>query len=511
MARTTSSDSPPIPDAAARAARPTTSMRYTAVWEPGAAPEIQLYDVTYEEYRAQYDKLWGQGWRLKALQPTVVGGTQVRYTAVWRQSTAGETQVYGWTYEDFAAKYGELWAKGWRLKLLQPFVLSGDQVRYTAVWEQSTAGEVQVYGWTYEHFRAKYDELWKQGWRLKLLQPFVLSGSQVRYSAVWQQSTAGETQVYGWAYADFRAKYDELWKQGWRLKTLQTFLDRPAPPKIKVPPAGPGRAQLVERAVRAYQRSGGMAGPAGWPARAVEVTGREARWDLTGGTVRVTADGDDHTLVERQVKVTFVGLKSFEESGEWSEKDEPYVMVSWVGNGRAEVRKLGPFSVNRGDEVVVPTELVRDLPLKTAALHVAVYEHDEGSTGEATAKVRDAMQKAASAAQQAVAIYEGLAAGDGNTGDLGIATQIAGTVLQGPLGTLVATGLVKGLGLGDDFVQQDGRTLFGKDHGFVAYPELGRTGTGEYYTHRYWINSDGNGDYEVYLRVEIVRTETKIE
>src|SRR5215469_11101500 len=42
-------------------------------------------------------------------------------------------------------------------------------VRYTAVWEPSTEGEIQVYGWTYQDYRAKYDELWPQGWRLKLL------------------------------------------------------------------------------------------------------------------------------------------------------------------------------------------------------------------------------------------------------------------------------------------------------------------------------------------------------
>jgi hypothetical protein len=26
--------------------------------------------------------------------------------------------------------------------------------------------------------------------------------------------------VYGWRYEDYRAKYDELWPQGWRLKLL---------------------------------------------------------------------------------------------------------------------------------------------------------------------------------------------------------------------------------------------------------------------------------------------------
>jgi Concanavalin A-like lectin/glucanases superfamily/Peptidase family M23/Bacterial tandem repeat domain 1 len=94
--------------------------------------------------------------------------------------------------------------------------------RYTAVWEPSTEGEIQVYGWTYEDYRAKYDELWQQGWRLKLLDVYVVNG-QVRYTAAWRPSTEGEIQVYGWVYDDYRAKYDVLWQQGWRLKLLDVY------------------------------------------------------------------------------------------------------------------------------------------------------------------------------------------------------------------------------------------------------------------------------------------------
>jgi hypothetical protein len=43
------------------------------------------------------------------------------------------------------------------------------------------------------------------------------------YTAVWRPSTEGEIQVYGWRYEDYRAKYDELWSQGWRLKLLDTY------------------------------------------------------------------------------------------------------------------------------------------------------------------------------------------------------------------------------------------------------------------------------------------------
>jgi hypothetical protein len=96
-------------------------------------------------------------------------------------------------------------------------------LRYTAVWRPSTDGEIQVYGWTYEDYRAKYDELWPQGWRLKLLEVY-MDGGIPRYTAVWQPSIEGEIQVYGWTYEDYRATYDGLWDRGWRLSQLVSYL-----------------------------------------------------------------------------------------------------------------------------------------------------------------------------------------------------------------------------------------------------------------------------------------------
>jgi hypothetical protein len=202
-------------------AAPTLPGSYTAVWRSGSEPEIQVYAWKYADYRNKYDQLWALGWRLYSLEPYVVNG-QVLYNAVWRKSTEGEIQVYGWKYADYRAKYDQLWQQGWRLKLLQPYVVGG-QVLYTAVWRPSTEGEIQVYGWKYADYRAKYDQLWQQGWRLKLLQPYVVGGD-VLYTAVWRPSTEGEIQVYGWKYADYRAKYDQLWQQGWRLKLLQPYI-----------------------------------------------------------------------------------------------------------------------------------------------------------------------------------------------------------------------------------------------------------------------------------------------
>jgi len=195
---------------------------FTAVFRPSTSNEIQVYGWAYADYKAKYDQLWNQGWRLYSLQPTVVSG-QVLYNAVWRPGTFGEIQVYGWTYADYKLKYDQLWAQGWRLQILQPYVVNG-AVRYTAVWRQlGNLGEIQVYGWTYADYKLKYDQLWGQGWRLQILQPYVVNGA-VRYTAVWRQlGNLGEIQVYGWTYADYKLKYDQLWAQGWRLQLLKPY------------------------------------------------------------------------------------------------------------------------------------------------------------------------------------------------------------------------------------------------------------------------------------------------
>src|SRR5215472_7387091 len=94
---------------------------------------------------------------------------------------------------------------------------------YTAVWKPSTENEIQVYGWTYADYRNKYDQLWPLGWRLYSLEPYVVNGV-VLYNAVWRPSTEGEIQVYGWTYEDYRRQYDQIWPQGWRLKILQPYV-----------------------------------------------------------------------------------------------------------------------------------------------------------------------------------------------------------------------------------------------------------------------------------------------
>jgi hypothetical protein len=203
-----------------RSPAPASPVRYMAAWVPSTTSEYQMYDVPYATYRARYDELWPQGWRLFGLNVVVVNGVPL-YTAVWRPASGGEYQIYGATYAQYRARYDELWPQGWRLKLLTRYAIGG-QIRYTAAWAPGTSGEYQIYDATYAQYRARYDELWPQGWRLKLIDVIDVSG-EARYTAAWTPSTEGEYQIYSANFAQFRARYDELWPQGWRLKYISTY------------------------------------------------------------------------------------------------------------------------------------------------------------------------------------------------------------------------------------------------------------------------------------------------
>ena len=159
--------------------------------------------------------------RLKTLGTFVINN-QTKYFAVWIPGEEPEIQVYGWTYDKMRAKYDELWGQGWRLHILNTYVVN-NQPLYNAVWRPGSSGEIQVYGWPYDKMRAKYDELWGQGWRLHILNTYVVN-NQPLYNAVWRPGSSGEIQVYGWPYDKMRAKYDELWGQGWRLHILNTYV-----------------------------------------------------------------------------------------------------------------------------------------------------------------------------------------------------------------------------------------------------------------------------------------------
>ena len=200
-------------------------VRYNAVWRPtGNTAEEQLYGVTYAQYRSTYDTLFPEGWRLYILQSYVLPNGDVLYNAVFRPGNLSEEQLYGVTFAQFQSTYNTLYPKGWRLSILQSYVLPDGDVLYNAVFRPGDSGETQVYGWTFSDYQTEYNKLWAEGWRLYILDSYVIADGTVRYNAVWRPATHGEIQVYGWTYSDYRTEYNTLWTEGWRLYILNAYV-----------------------------------------------------------------------------------------------------------------------------------------------------------------------------------------------------------------------------------------------------------------------------------------------
>jgi hypothetical protein len=198
---------------------------YNAVWRPmGNTGEQQLYGVTYSDFKSTYDTLYPEGWRLSILQSYVMPSGDVLYNAVFRPGNLGEHQLYGVTYSDFLSFYNTVYPKGWRLFILQSFVMPNGDVLYNAVFHPGDSGETQVYGWTLSDFQTEYNTLWTEGWRLYILDSYVISDGTVRYNAVWRPATHAETQIYDWTYSNFLTEYNTLWTEGWRLYILNTYV-----------------------------------------------------------------------------------------------------------------------------------------------------------------------------------------------------------------------------------------------------------------------------------------------
>jgi len=70
--------------------------------------------------------------------PGAHDNTQSGICSATGYTSRAETEVYGWSYADYRALYNQLWPQGWRLYILQSYVTSNGQVLYNAVWRPGT-------------------------------------------------------------------------------------------------------------------------------------------------------------------------------------------------------------------------------------------------------------------------------------------------------------------------------------------------------------------------------------
>jgi len=195
---------------------------YGGLWEPNSGGQYLRLDRTYDPFLADYGEMWGRNFRIKTLTSYVGAGNQVFYSAAYNQSGAGQYLRLGRDYNGLLADFGEMWNRAFKLSALSAYVRDG-QVFYDATYDPNTNGQGLYVHKTHDEFAAAYGDMWNRGFRLAGLTSFVVNG-QVYYTGYFNPSTAGQYLRLWRGRDQFLREVAELRAQGFRPAVLSTHV-----------------------------------------------------------------------------------------------------------------------------------------------------------------------------------------------------------------------------------------------------------------------------------------------
>jgi hypothetical protein len=186
--------------------------------------EQLLIDLTKDQMMTQLNTLNSQGWRLYILQSYVLANGALAYNAVLRAGNVSEHGTLGETHTRLVSDVTTNYHQDYRPYILQPYVTATGDVLYNTDWRPGDLTQVVEPQATFADFESANDNVDPQGYRLYIFQSYVTARGEVLHSAVWRPGTHEEKTFFGSTYADYKAKYDEIFPQGWRLYILNTYV-----------------------------------------------------------------------------------------------------------------------------------------------------------------------------------------------------------------------------------------------------------------------------------------------
>lgn len=198
----------------------TPSQDFNVIWTKEMGQQQQVHGWDLVDARERHKDLRGQGYRVESIDVEVQDG-QPLYSIVWRKAPSVEEVVdLGITLGTYGSRYAELSDQGWRIHLLEPYMI-GASNRVAAVWRKGTADEKQIVARDRKVFDDMDAELHAQGWRIHLFEPFA-DGTETKYTVVWRPGTQTQEVAIGVTHVVFSNKDTTLAADGWRVKRLET-------------------------------------------------------------------------------------------------------------------------------------------------------------------------------------------------------------------------------------------------------------------------------------------------
>ncbi|TCL63654.1 hypothetical protein [Rhizobium sp. BK251] len=296
---------------------------------------------------------------------------------------------------------------------------------------------------------------------------------------------------------------------GWHERTV-TLHVRPAPPPAPRPTLSLETAR--DSIQQEYLRHGGPSGRLGYPTSPVKMSpfGGLATRYYRGGRIEATLrDGPigvvTQAIVTFKVVVSFLGFRCIRESDhdQLTPTDEPYFILA-IDNatGNPIVQKIGPFeNIETGSEIGVGQIFkIDNLTPNPLSIRVIAYENDQGDPSETARKLQEKMVELARAVQS----LAGAAGADAADGP-GIGPTAAASVVgafAGPLGALLAAGIVQILDLGDDYIGQGAQLLYARTELAGSDPPRQGSFQGQDYNVMIEINGREEGHYQLFFDVD---------
>src|SRR5215467_2457422 len=127
------------------------------------------------------------------------------------------------TPSEYQSTFNDLFKQGYRLKQVSGYV-SGGSERYAALWVKEAGPEWQArHGLSAADYQKAFDDFFKQGYRLTWVTGYE-SGGVVKFAAIWEKTSGPAWQArHNMSAADYQKAFDDFSKQGYRLADVSGY------------------------------------------------------------------------------------------------------------------------------------------------------------------------------------------------------------------------------------------------------------------------------------------------
>ena len=204
---------------------PDDGSRYAALWvKDGGVPFVAHHGMTSAQYQQQFDQLVGkEGFVLSLVHGHTVGG-QDRYSAIWeKRPSPAFVARHGLDSNAYQQAFDDNVRQGFRLKVVSGYEVAG-QARYAAIWDKSQGPAfVARHGLNSQQYQQAFDQLVRQGFRLKLVNGYSVAGQEL-FAAIWEQD-GGPAFVarHGLTSQQYQTAFDDNVRQGFNLVWVSCY------------------------------------------------------------------------------------------------------------------------------------------------------------------------------------------------------------------------------------------------------------------------------------------------